>query len=180
MPRPTRHNAPAQPTAPTNGNGHSKAAAAAGATEKGEVKILFQKNFKSVGPRSYSAQIKEATNGNHVLILTEGKRDSETDEVKKTKVFVYSEDFGTFFRMLHETAQWIRMNPVPEEIKRRRQRFWAKHNAAGDSEPETPPAKTIAAPPPQARPGRASATAKPRPVAPSKAAAKKPPARRAR
>jgi hypothetical protein len=91
---------------------------------------LFQKFFKSVGPRTYAAQVKEATNGNHYVILTEGKRDEATGEVRKTRLFVYSEDFAAFFRMLHETVQFIRVHPVPEEIRQKRQRFWEKKASA--------------------------------------------------
>jgi hypothetical protein len=92
--------------------------------------ILFQKFFKSVGPRTYAAQIKEATNGNHYLILTEGKRDKDTGEVRKIRLFLYSEDFPEFFRMLSETAHWIKANPVPEEVKKKRTRFWAKQSSS--------------------------------------------------
>src|SRR5438477_12148476 len=93
---------------------------------KPEPKILFQSYFKSVGPRTYAAQLKEAGNGNHFLVLTEGKRDPETNEVKKLKLFVYSEDFPAYFRMLHETAQFIKTHPVSQEIKMRRMRYWPK------------------------------------------------------
>ena len=51
-------------------------------------------------------------------MLTEGKRDETTAELRKTRLFIYSEDFVEFFRMLHETAQFIKTNPVPEEIKK--------------------------------------------------------------
>ena len=90
--------------------------------------ILFQKFFKSMGPRTYAAQIKKANNGNQYLVLTEGKRDKDSAEVRKTRLFLYSEDFVEFFRMLHETAQWIKANPVSEEYKQKRQRFWARQN----------------------------------------------------
>src|SRR5260370_157969 len=40
--------------------------------------ILFQHWFKSVGPRTYAAQLKKAGNGNHYLVLTEGRRDDKT------------------------------------------------------------------------------------------------------
>ena len=93
---------------------------------KPEPVILFQNYFKSVGPRTYAAQVKEAGNGNHFLVLTEGKRQEGSDEVRKTKLFVFSEDFPAFFRMLHETAQFIKANPVSDEVKRRREKFWAK------------------------------------------------------
>src|SRR6188508_1354860 len=75
------------------------------AQPKPEPKILFQKFFKSVGPRTYAAQLKEAGNGNHFLVLTEGKRDEKTNEVKKTKLFVFSEDFNDFFAMVQEAAK---------------------------------------------------------------------------
>src|SRR4051812_40045720 len=73
---------------------------------KPEPKILFQKFFKSVGPRTYAAQVKQAGNGNHFLVLTEGKREDKTAEVKKTKLFVFSEDFPEFLGMLQETAKF--------------------------------------------------------------------------
>ena len=99
------------------------------ASGKPEHKILFQKYFKSVGPRTYATQLKQANNGNQYLVLTEGKRDPSTGEVRKTRVFVYSEDFAAYFRMLHETAQFIKTHPVPEEMKLKRQRYWAKKEA---------------------------------------------------
>src|SRR5829696_4879594 len=117
----------------------AKPSPAARSAEKQEAKILFQKYFKSIGPRTYAAQIKEAGNGNHYLVLTEGKRDDVTGEVKKSKVFVFSEDFGMFFRMLHETAQFLKAHPVPEEVKLRRQRYWAKKEAAAKEAPPPPP-----------------------------------------
>jgi hypothetical protein len=88
--------------------------------------ILFQKFFKSMGPRTYAAQVKQAANGNHYLILTEGYRKPDSDEVRKSRIFLYSEDFVQFFRMLHETAQWIKANPLPEEVKQKRERYWKK------------------------------------------------------
>ena len=106
------------------------AAAASPAPAKPEPVILFQNYFKSVGPRTYAAQVKEAGNGNHFLVLTEGKRDEGSGEVKKTKLFVFAEDFPAFFRMLHETAQFIKANPVSAEVKRKREKFWAKKSKA--------------------------------------------------
>jgi hypothetical protein len=94
--------------------------------EKQEAKILFQQFFKSVGPRTYAAQLKEAGNGNHFLVLTEGKRDEKTGEVRKTRLFIFSEDFGQFFRLLKETAEFIREHPVSTEVKQRQERYWKK------------------------------------------------------
>jgi hypothetical protein len=96
------------------------------ASDKAEPKILFQDYFKSVGPRTYAAQVKEAGNGNHFLVLTEGRRDDKTGEVRKTKLLVFSEDFDAFFRMLDKTSRHIKAHPVPSEIRRKREKYWAK------------------------------------------------------
>src|SRR5688500_2723263 len=119
------------PTAPAARRApRAPSSTAAGGKPKVEAKILFQSYFKSVGPRTYAAQVKEAGNGNHFLVLTEGKRDEGSGEVKKTKLFVFAEDFPAFFRMLHETAQFIKANPVSDEVKRKREKFWAKKSQA--------------------------------------------------
>ena len=97
-------------------------------SDRPEPEILFQKYFKSVGPRTYAAQLKKAGNGNHLLVLTEGKRDDKTGELRKIRLFVFSEDFVAFFKMLHDTAQFIREHPVPPEVRAQRERYWAKQN----------------------------------------------------
>lgn len=107
---------------------------------KPEPKILFQTYFKSVGPRTYAAQVKQAGNGNHFLVLTEGKRDPKTGEVRKTSLFVFSEDFVAFFRMLKESAGFIKTHPLPEPVRRKRESFWKRRAegapaVAGDSAP---------------------------------------------
>ena len=154
--RPTAAPAPAAKAAPA-GKGGSSA--------KPDHKVLFQKYFKSVGPRTYAVQIKQANNGNHYIVLTEGKRDLMTNEVRKTRLFVYSEDFASYFRMLHETAQFIKTHPVAEEIKARRQRYWAKKEA------EAATAAREAA-------ERQAAAASAKPIRPQKVAAGKSPARK--
>jgi len=68
-----------------------------GGKPKVEPKIIHQTFFKSVGPRTYASQVKELGNGNQLLVLTEGKRDDTTGEVRKTRLFVYAEDFAAFF-----------------------------------------------------------------------------------
>jgi hypothetical protein len=93
---------------------------------KPEPKLLFQRFFQSVGPRTYTAQIKELPNGNQALVVTEEKRDPKTDELRQSRIFIYGEDFAAFFRMLHETAGFIRANPLSPEVRRRRNEFWAK------------------------------------------------------
>jgi hypothetical protein len=87
---------------------------------------LFQKFFKSVGPRTYAAQVKQAANGNHFLVLTEGRRDDRTGEVRKSRVFVYSEDFVEFFRLIKSAAEFIKEHPLSPEFRRKREEFWAK------------------------------------------------------
>ena len=143
------------PAARANGKSHAGA--------KAEAKILFQKYFKSVGPRTYAAQLKEAGNGNHFLVLTEGKRDPVTSEVKKLKLFVFSEDFSAFFRMLHDTAQFIKAHPVSPDIKMKRMRYWAKKEA------EAATAARVAA---EAAAAAGQATKQVRPVSPAKVTGK--------
>lgn len=109
-------------------NGRPAVPDAAPANGKPEQKVLFQKFFKSVGPRTYAAQIKELSNGNHLLVLTEAKKDAQTGDVRKNKLFVFGEDLSAFFRLLHETATFIRANPLPEEIRKRREKYWTKKN----------------------------------------------------
>jgi hypothetical protein len=156
---------PAKPSLAVNGKN----------ADKPEAKILFQKFFKSVGPRTYAAQIKEAGNGNHYLVLTEGKRDETTGELKKSKVFVFSEDFGLFFRMLHETAQYLKAHPVPEEVKLRRQRYWAKkEREAKESPPAVPATRQVITTRPVAARPVVAAKAPAKPLATAKAVTRRP------
>jgi hypothetical protein len=108
--------------------GKTAGKAGARSATKPEAKILFQKFFHSVGPRTYGAQVKELGNGNHLLVLTEGKRDADTGEVRKTRLLVFGEDFTPFFKLLAETAGFIRGNPLSEEFREKRRKFWAKKN----------------------------------------------------
>jgi len=98
---------------------------------KPEPRILFQKYFKSVGPRTYAAQLMQAGNGNHYLVLTEGKRDDASGEVRKTKLFVFSEDFDAFKAMLHDAFAFIQSHPVPADVRQKREKFWAKRQNPG-------------------------------------------------
>ena len=93
---------------------------------KPEPVILFQEFFKSVGPRTYAAQVKRAANGNHFLVLTEGKRDEKTNELRKSRLFIYSEDFSAFFKLMKASAEFVKANPVPDEVKAKRDKVWAK------------------------------------------------------
>ena len=92
--------------------------------ESAEQKILYQTYFKSIGTRTYAAQVKQAGNGNHFILLTEGRRDKETGEVRKTRLIVFSEDFPAFFKLLEETAKFVRQNPVPAKVAQRQAKRW--------------------------------------------------------
>src|SRR4051812_37266166 len=99
--------------------------------DKSDHEILFQQFFKSVGPRTYAAQVKQANNGNHYLVLTEGKRDEKTGDLRKSCLYVYSEDFVAFFQLVKETSLFIKANPLPPEVKAKRNRFWSKQDKGG-------------------------------------------------
>lgn len=97
-------------------------------------KILFQRFFKSVGPRTYAAQVKEASNGNQFIVLTEGKRDKKTGEVRKTSVYVFSEDFEAFIGLLRDTFGFVKSHPVSLEVQKKQEAYWAKHGREGAPE----------------------------------------------
>ncbi len=126
------------PITPTAARVPRASSTAAGNKPKAEPKILFQTYFKSVGPRTYAAQVKEAGNGNHFLVLTEGKRDDASGDVKKTKLFVFSEDFIEFFRLMKQASEFVKANPVSAKVKQKREKFWAKTNAAPKAAPIKP------------------------------------------
>lgn len=144
-PQSPRRPGPARVTGGRSGPGRPPGARAVsnGPASRAEHDILFQKYFKSVGPRTYAAQLKRASNGNHYLVLTEGKRDESSGEVRKTRLFFFSEDFVELFKMLQATAQFIKANPVPDEVKKKRDRYWAKKG----SEPAIRPRSDLGAPP---------------------------------
>lgn len=96
--------------------------------KKPEPKLLHQVYFKSVGPRTYAAQLKECANGNHMLLISEGKRE-ENGDLRMTRLCVFSEDFPAFFKMLRDSETYIAAHPLPEAVKNRRRDFWAKQAA---------------------------------------------------
>jgi hypothetical protein len=63
--------------------------------------------------KTYAAQLKRANNGNHFLVLTEGKRDESTGEVRKTRRLRLQRRLRRFFKLLQAAAQFISANPVP-------------------------------------------------------------------
>jgi hypothetical protein len=161
---------------PPSANGRGKPAGPrrdAGPRKDAEHEILFQDYFKSVNPqRTYAAQVKKAGNGNHYVVFTEGRRDDATGEVRKTRLFVYSEDFVAFFKMIQQAAYFIKANPVPDEVSRKRKQFWSRKGgkaktspAPATAPPSAPkPAASSAPTPAVARPpSPAPPTTKPRP-----------------
>ena len=92
---------------------------------KPEPVILFQEFFKSVGPRTYAAQVKRAANGNHFLVLTEGKRDEKTNELRKSRLFIYSEDFAAFFKLMKASAEFAKAHPVDPAVAAKRAKVWS-------------------------------------------------------
>lgn len=136
-PRPQGQTEPRDPVKPRGQPGPVRKSQIAdkgdpGGKPKPEGEILFQQYFKSVGPRTYAAQVKRAANGNHFIVLTEGKRDDKTGEVRKTRLFVFSEDFKPFFDLVRDTVRFVKDNPLPPEVRKKRERFWAKQAAKGD------------------------------------------------
>lgn len=126
VPKPKPESVPKPGQASRAPNGSKKPA---GEQPPAEHEILFQQFFKSVGPRTYVAQVKRANNGNHYVVLTEGKRDGKTQDVRKVRLFVFSEDFDEFFKLMNATAAFVRAHPVPKDVKAKRERFWAKQAA---------------------------------------------------
>lgn len=134
------HTSSVRPSTPSPRRSAGSPSRPGGGGAKAEHEILFQQYFKSVGPRTYAAQVKRASNGNHYLILTEGNRDGKSGELRKTRLFLFSEDFAEFFKMVKSTAEFIKANPVPPEVKGRRERFWAKQAGDARSPAPMPPA----------------------------------------
>ena len=79
--------------------------------------------------------MKEAGNGNHFILITEGIRDKKTGELRKTKLILFSEDFESFFNMIADTTKYVRAHPVPKEIAERQAKMWQGKwkGAAGDN-----------------------------------------------
>lgn len=95
--------------------------------------ILAQTYFKSIGTRTYVAQLKVASNGNHYLVLTEASRIKGSDDIRKTRIFVYSEDFKAFFDLVAQAQQSTQAHPVPREIAEERASFWRKVSRKRDA-----------------------------------------------
>jgi hypothetical protein len=136
VPRPKAENVP-KPGLASRAPDPSKKPA--GSQPPAEHEILFQQFFKSVGPRTYVAQVKRANNGNHYVVLTEGKRDGKTQDVRKVRLFVFSEDFDEFFKLMSGAAAFVRAHPVPKDVKAKRERFWAKQAADAPRGPARAP-----------------------------------------
>jgi len=66
-----------------------------------------------------------ATNGNHYIVLTEGRRDKQSGEIRKMRLNVFSEDFESFFNLLRDAAHFIKDHPLPPEFVEARKKFWS-------------------------------------------------------
>lgn len=108
-----------------SGASFSRKSGGRGSEEKTDHPILFQQFFKSVGPRTYAVQVKKATNGNHYIVFTEGRRDDKTGDVRKTRINIFSEDFDAFFDLLRQAAQHVKANPLPPDFVAKRKKLWA-------------------------------------------------------
>ncbi len=84
--------------------------------------ILFQTFFKSSGTRTYAAPLKEASNTKPYLVVTEARRPRDSDDVRKTRLMVFDEDFAPFFRMMHEVATHLRAQQNETESEARNTR----------------------------------------------------------
>lgn len=123
----SRSSASAPPTrAPVSTNPKNAPPATQPAADRPDHTILFQSFFKSVGPRTYVAQLKRASNDNHYLVLTEGRRDKESGEIRKNRINIFSEDFDAFFNLLRDAARFIKDHPLPPEFVAKRKAFWNK------------------------------------------------------
>jgi len=89
-------------------------------SDKPAPKVLFESSFKAPNGRTYTAQVKKASNDNHFLVLSDTRHDPQSDEMRTNRVFVFSEEFTPFFTLLREAAQFIKANPVPESVRQRR------------------------------------------------------------
>lgn len=122
--------------------GRTSTAAGPGSSssEKPPDPILFQQWFKSVNPlRTYAAQIQRARNGNAYLVLTEGKRDKTTGEVKKIRLFLYGEDFESFAKLMETSLAWMRAHPPDAKFRAKRQKFWDRQSKDNGKPSNDPP-----------------------------------------
>jgi hypothetical protein len=45
-------------------------------------------------------------------------------------LFIFSEDFESFFAMVQKAANYIKDHPVPPQVLQRQQKFWKKRNGS--------------------------------------------------
>lgn len=123
---PSEKTAPNRPFTQRTSSPKPAAQPSSQSAEKPEHGMLFQEYFKSVGTRTYVAQLKVATNGNHYLVLTEANRAKGAEEVRKTRIFIYSEDFKAFFDLVSSAQKFITANPVPADVAGKQAAYWRK------------------------------------------------------
>ena len=122
-----------KPSENTGENTGEKTGERTGETARVEHPILFQTYFKSVGPRTYAVQVKRASNNNHYIVLTEGRRDEKSGEIRKNRINIFSEDFPAFWNLLSDLAKWVRSHPVPPKVASRQAALWKKRAAQNAS-----------------------------------------------
>ena len=68
-------------------------------------KELFSRTVKA-GQRTYFVNVKEASNGNKYLTITESKR-VEKDKFERFRIMVFQDKVGAFVEALYEAQQFV-------------------------------------------------------------------------
>lgn len=81
---------------------------------------IYSEKVKA-GKRTYFFDVKSTRSNDYYLTITESKkRYNQNDDgftYEKHKIFLYKEDFGKFFRALHEVVEHIRERLPEEEFR---------------------------------------------------------------
>lgn len=78
-----------------------------------EKKNLFSETLKGAG-RTYFFDLKEASNGNPFLCITESRKNQQ-GEYEKVRLYLFSEDFEKFSELLNKaTARATKSEAVDE------------------------------------------------------------------
>ena len=99
---------------------------------------LHDWKLKSVGSRTYFFDLKEASNGNTFLQITESRpRGEGEDGFEQSRLFVFSEDYESFFKSLGDVYRHLKAHPEQMSPPGRRQdeqrRRGSAPAAAGDA-----------------------------------------------
>ena len=135
----------------------------------GERPVVFQQYFKN-GNRTYASQVKVSQTGRKYLVLTEGHRDSKTQELKKHTIYVFDQDLKQFFALLQETVLYLRSAKEPAGPAAGLAAKAVDLAAPGNGRPAKPPITARPPSPPSGNGGRIAATPQ-KAAIPAKAAA---------